>query len=85
MAAGEDRVRQSYHLERAALLCVAAGFTFFTAWFMTDALEPRWLHTSSQAAAAIVIAIGGVSFGFGAWGQDAARIQRHRSVTVRPA
>ncbi len=58
---------RSYYLDSAALLCVAAGFTFFIVWFITDDVRPHWLHTLSQPAAAILIAIGAALSGCAAW------------------
>lgn len=58
---------RSYHLDSAGLLCVTAGFTFFIAWLITDAVGPHWLNALSQPAALILIAIGAALSGSAAW------------------
>ena len=61
------REARSYHLDSAALLCATAGFTFFIAWLVTDALGPHWLHTLARPGAAILIAVGAALAGGAAW------------------
>ena len=58
---------QSYHLERAALICATTGFTFFIAWLITDAVGPHWLQILARPAAAILIAVAAGLSGWAAW------------------
>ena len=58
---------RSYHLDSAALLCVAVGFTSFIAWLITDAVGPHWLHTLLEPAVVILIAMGAALSGCAAW------------------
>ena len=58
---------RSYRLDRAGLICAAAGFTFFIVWLMTDAVGPHWLQTLARPAAAILIAVAAGFSGWAAW------------------
>jgi hypothetical protein len=57
----------SYDLQRAGVICAALGVTFFVAWLISDSLGPRWLHTLSQPAALMLIALSAALSGYAAW------------------
>jgi hypothetical protein len=58
---------QSYHLDRTGLICAAAGFTFFIAWLITDAVGPHWLHALARPAAGVLIAVAAALSGWAGW------------------
>ena len=58
---------RGYRLHTTALICVAAGFTWFIAWFVSDAIGPRWLHGLSLPTALVFIAAGAVLAGYAGW------------------
>jgi hypothetical protein len=58
---------RSYDLQRAGVICAALGVTFFVAWLISDSLGPQWLHTLSQPAALILIAVAATLSGYAAW------------------
>jgi len=60
------RIR-GYCLHTAALISVAAGFTWFIAWFVSDTLGPQWLHSLSLPTALVLIAAGAVLAGYAGW------------------
>ena len=60
------RIR-GYRLHTVALISVAAGFTWFIAWFVSDALGPQWLHSLSLPTALVFIAAGAVLAGYAGW------------------
>jgi len=67
VADASPREARSYDLQRAGVICAALGVTFFVAWLISDSLGPHWLHTLSQPAALILIAVGGILSGYAAW------------------
>ena len=60
------RIR-GYRLHTAASISVAAGVTWFIAWFVSDANGPQWLHSLSLPAALVFIAGGAILAGYAGW------------------
>jgi hypothetical protein len=56
-----------YRLHTAAAISATFGVTWFSAWLISDANGPQWLHSLSLAAAVIFIAIGAVLAGYAGW------------------
>ena len=61
------RRMRGYRLHTAALISVAKGFTWFVAWFVSDAIGPQWLHRLSLPTALVFIAAGAVLAGYAGW------------------
>jgi len=61
------RAVRSYRLHTAGLMSATVGVTWFSAWLLTDALGPHWLHTLSLPAALVFIAVGAVASGYAGW------------------
>ena len=68
------RDRVSFSARRAerpraavAAISATAGVTWFVAWFISDVLGPRWLHTLSLPAALLFSAAGAVLSGYAGW------------------
>lgn len=57
----------AYRVHTAAMISVTVGFTWFSAWLISDAIGPHWLHSLSLSAAAIFIAVGAVLSGYAGW------------------
>jgi hypothetical protein len=43
------------------------GVTWFSAWLMTDAGGPYWLHAFSAPTALVFIAVGAAIAGYAGW------------------
>ena len=61
------RRMRGHRLHTAALISVAVGFTWFIAWFVSDAIGPQWLHSLSLPTALVFIAAGAVLAGYAGW------------------
>jgi hypothetical protein len=57
----------SYDLQRGGVISAALGVTFFIVWLISDSTGPHWLHTLSQPAALILIALSAALSGYAAW------------------
>jgi hypothetical protein len=51
----------------AAAIAGTVGFTWFSAWLITDATGPQWLHSLSLPATAVFLASGAVLAGYAGW------------------
>jgi hypothetical protein len=58
---------RSYRLHTSAAICATVGVTWFTAWLVTDAIGPHWLHTLSLPASLICLGAGAVVAGYAGW------------------
>jgi hypothetical protein len=66
-AHASPRAVLGHRLHTAAAISATFGVTCFSAWLISDATGPQWLHSLSLAAAAIFIAIGAVLAGYAGW------------------
>jgi hypothetical protein len=67
MADPSPRQMRGYRLHTVALISVTVGFTWFIAWFVSDAIGPQWLHSLSLPSALVFIAVGAVLAGYAGW------------------
>ena len=61
------RAVRSYRLHVAAAISAMVGVTWFSAWLMTDAGGPHWLHALSAPTALVFIAVGAAIAGYAGW------------------
>ena len=66
-AAPSLREVRGYRVHNIAVICVAVGFTCFSAWLVTDGAGFEWLHALSAPAALAFIAMGAVLAGYAGW------------------
>ena len=66
-ASRSRRVVRSARAQTVAAISATAGVTWFVAWFISDAIGPRWLYTLSLPAGLRFIAAGAVLSGYAGW------------------
>lgn len=67
VADASPRAVLGYRMHTAAAISAMMGVTWFSAWLISDATGPHWLHSLSLLAALLFIAIGGVLAGYAGW------------------
>jgi hypothetical protein len=65
--APSPRAMRSYRAHTAAAIAVTVGVTWFSAWLITDATGPHWLHSLSLPATAVFLAAGTILAGYAGW------------------
>ena len=72
-APGSQRAVRGARAQTVAAISATVGVTWFVAWFISDALGPRWLHTLSLPASLLFIAAGAVLSGYAGWASGTTR------------
>ncbi len=66
-ADASPREVRSHRLHTVAAISATVGVTWFSAWLITDATGPHWLHTLSAPGTLIFIVVGVALAGYTAW------------------
>jgi hypothetical protein len=66
-ADASPRAVLGYRVHTAAAISAMVGVTWFSAWLISDATGPHWLHSLSLPATVVFLAAGAILAGYAGW------------------